>query len=381
MTEPRQLAVALAGFCAFLQLYAPQSLLPLFAGDFGVTPAAAGLVISASAFAVAITAPFAGALADRFGRRRMILGASFLLVVPALLIALSDSLDALVAWRFVQGLLLPPIFTVIVAYIGEEWPAEEVPAVIGLYTAAAALGGFMGRLLAGIAADLYGWRGAFVLMAAINLAGALALLRWLAPQRHFVPMEGLTASLRAMVAHFGNPRLLATFATGFCVLFCFVATFTYVSFHLAAPPFDLSPGALGAIFVVYLLGVVVTPVSGRGVVRFGRRRVALLAFLLWGCGIALTLVAALPAIVAGLALASASGFLIQALAAGFLATAGKTARSSAVGLYGTFYYVGGSIGGVLPGVAYAATGWAGVVAMVGAAVVLMAALTAWAWAK
>ncbi len=379
MSDARRLAVALVGLCAFLQLYAPQSLLPLFAGEFGASPAAASLTVSATTPAVALVAPFAGALADRIGRRRMIVGAVFVLALPTLLVATAGSLDELVLWRFLQGLLLPPIFAVAVAYIGEEWPADAVASVIGIYTAGAALGGFLGRFVAGIAADQLGWRAAFVVLAVIDLAGAAIIARYLPAERKFVPAASLAASLRAMGRHLANARLLATFAVGFAILFAFVAVFTYVSFHLAAPPHSLSPAALGSIFVVYLFGVVVTPSSGRAVMRFGRRRVAALAAVLWCAALALTLVASLPVIIAGLGLAAAAGFVCQALANGFLASAGGAGRSSAVGLYASTYYIGGSLGAVLPGPAYAAFGWPGCVALVIVALALMAALVLAAW--
>ena len=71
------------------------------------------------------------------------------------------------------------------------------------------------------------------------------------------------ASLRQMLAHLRNPKLLATYAVGFGVLFNFIATFTYLSFHLAAPPFNRSPAFLGSIFVVYLVGSVASLYLGR----------------------------------------------------------------------------------------------------------------------
>jgi len=379
MHDPRRLAVTLVGFCAFLQLYTPQSLLPTFAAEFGVGPAAVSALVSATTLAVAFAAPFAGAIADRFGRRRIILAAVFALVFPTLMLANSDTLGELVAWRFVQGLLLPPVFTVAVAYIGEEWPPGDVPSVVALYIAGSAFGGFLGRFVAGIVADHFGWRAAFGTLAAIDLAGALVILRFLPRETKFVATAGLAASFRAMGRHLRTPRLLATFAAGFGILFAFVSAFTYVNFHLAAPPFELSPGALGAIFVVYLLGVVVTPMSGRMVGRHGRRRVAVAALALWIASTALTLVPWLPAIIAGLALGAAGGFVIAALANGFLATSVTHGRSAAVGLFAFFYYIGGSVGGILPAPLYAALGWSGVVVLVIATLLLMAVAVTWAW--
>ena len=78
------------------------------------------MLITASTLAIALTAPFTGALADVLGRKRLITTAAFAVIVPTLIIALSSSVPQLVFWRFVQGLLLPPIFTVAVAYVGEE---------------------------------------------------------------------------------------------------------------------------------------------------------------------------------------------------------------------------------------------------------------------
>ena len=74
-----------------------------------------------------------------------------------------------------------------------------------------------------------------------------------------------------MLRHLRNPQLVATYAVGFGTLFNFIATFTYINFVLAAPPYSFSATLLGAIFFVYLLGAAVTPMTGRFIHRFGRR--------------------------------------------------------------------------------------------------------------
>jgi len=62
-------------------------------------------------------------------------------------------------------------------------------------------------------------------------------------EKRFVGSEGLVASGKQMLAHLRSGQLLATYAVGFGVLFNFILTFTYVSFHLAASPYNLSAGA------------------------------------------------------------------------------------------------------------------------------------------
>src|SRR5215471_4184245 len=132
----RPVAVALAGFCAFLDLYATQSLLPLLAREFAAGPGEVSLTVSAIIIAIALIAPFTGAVADVLGRKRVITAAMFALILPTLLIAAAGGLSAIIFWRFVQGLLLPPVFAVTVAYIGEEWSPAEATAMTGIYLAA-----------------------------------------------------------------------------------------------------------------------------------------------------------------------------------------------------------------------------------------------------
>ena len=65
--DRRRIAVAFCAIGAFLHLYAPQSVLPMMAREYGVGAADASLIITAGTLAVAFTAPFTGALSDVLG--------------------------------------------------------------------------------------------------------------------------------------------------------------------------------------------------------------------------------------------------------------------------------------------------------------------------
>jgi len=375
----RHLAVGLAGYCAFINLYSPQSIFPLLSGEFGATAAQVSTIITVSTLAVAVTAPFTGAVADVLGRKRVIVAAMFVLVAPTMMVAFSESLNALIFWRAVQGLVLPPIFAVTVAYIGDEWPREEATTAAGIYSSGSSLGGFSGRLVTGFLADLIGWRSGFMALAGIAFAGAIAVAFLLPPERKFVRSEGFLASGKQMLAHMRNKQLLATYAVGFGVLFNFIATFTYISFHLAAAPYNLSASWLGALFVVYLTGSVLTPLTGWAVGRFGRRRFMVRVIALWGLGIALTLAPSLPVIIAGLALCAGCGLICQAVSTGYVAITAKVGRSSAVGLYVTSFYGGGSFGAALGGVAWTYGAWPACVVLVAAMLAILAAIVLFGW--
>ena len=371
----RRVAVCLAGFSSFLNLYTPQAILPLIAGEFGVDVALTGRTVTAALVAVALVAPFAGAISDRVGRKRLIVGACLVLALPTLLVAGAQSLEAMLVWRFLQGLTLPFIFTVTVAYIGEETEEADSIRLAGIYGIGTILGGFSGRFVAGIAAELAGWRMGFAVIGAFTLLARLAAAVLLPAERRFRAQRGgLRVQLATWRDHFGNARLMATCAIGFFMLFSNVAIYTFVTLYLTAQPFGLSPAAMGGVFAVYLVGAATTAVATRLAIRFGRRATLGLVVGLAAAGLALTLVPTLAAVVAGLAMLSGGLLVVQTLALGFIGVAVGHGRSAAVGMYVTAYYVGGALGGVVPALAWSAAGWGGVVALVLPALAGIAAL-------
>jgi len=375
----RQFAVFLVGFCCFINLYSPQPILPLLSAEFGASAAEVANIVTAGTLSVALMAPFAGTVADVLGRKHVIVTAMLVLTIPTLMAAFASSLGSLVFWRFMQGLVMPPIFAVTIAYIGEEWPRREATTAAGIYSSGSSLGGFSGRLLTGILADAIGWRGGFAALAALTLVGALGVMFLLPREKNFVRSEGLIASGKQMLRHFRNKQLVATYAVGFGVLFNFIAIFTFISFRLAAPPYSLSASVLGLIFVVYLAGSALSPLSGWVVTRFGRRRFVVANLMVWMIGIALTLAGPLWLILLGLTLCAACGLLTQAISTGYVTITAQAGRSSAVGLYVTSFYLGGSFGGALGGAAWTLGGWPACAAMVAAMLLLMASVVYFAW--
>ncbi len=372
----RRIAVAIAGFATFINLYTPQAILPAIAGTFGAGPALTGLAITATLLAVALVAPFAGAVSDRLGRKRLITSACFILTVPALLIALSPNLPVLIGLRFAQGLLFPFIFTITVAYIGEECDGAEGVRASTSYAMGTIFGGFFGRFAAGVATDLAGWQAGFALVGLLTLFCAIGLALLLPRERRF---RAVSVGWAVWRMHLGNPRLIATCLIGAGMLFCMVAAFTYANFRLADAPYGLTPGQLGAVFTVYLLGLVTNPVASRLTIRFGRRATLMMCVGLSLCGLGLTLLDGLAVIIAGMALLSGGMFVVQTLSLGFIAARIPQAKSTAVGMYVTSYYVGGAAGGIFPAPLWRLFGWPGVAGLLLLVALAIVALARTAW--
>jgi MFS family permease len=372
-------AAMIAGACTFLNVYCTQPLLPFFQKFFHATEVQVSLTVGAVTLSVALMAPVIGMIAETLGRKKVIVPALFAMAVPTLLAATAQSLSALIFWRFMQGLFVPGVIAVIIAYINEEF-AGRTGAVMSAYVAGTVFGGFLGRFITGVIAAHGNWHAAFIVLGVLDLLGAMAVRQWLPLATHFVPAQHVFKSLGDTWGHLRNPRLLMICGMGFTVLFSLVGVFTYANFYLARPPFHLSTAGLGSVFFIYLFGCIVTPLAGRFLDRNGFRRTALLAVGMSLGGLLLTLVDWLPAVIAGLAIFSSGIFVSQASATVLTGQVADRARSSAAGLYVTFYYAGGSVGTALPAWFWLNGGWPGCVGLF-AAVSLVTLALGWIGGK
>ena len=379
--HPHPLLFAALGTLVFLNVYAPQSLLPVLAQEFGAGAAQVGFVVGATTLAMALASPLVGVLADALGRRGVVVWAFALLTVPAVLAVFAPTLATLNAARFVQGLLIPGVMVALNAFIAEEVPPAGRARALTLYVTGTVLGGFLGRFLAGLVAVRWGWHAAFWLLALASLAGFFLARAGLPPERHFTPQRNVRGVLEGLRAHLRNPALLATCAVGFLILFTLVGLFNTLTLRLAAPPYALNTAQTGLIFAVYLLGVVITPVAGPLLALRGPRIALLTAVGASLAGLLLTLATPLPVIIVGVAAGACGVFLAQSAALSAVQRGVTRARSLASGLYHAAYYGGAAAASVLGGHAYEIGGWPTVVLLVTGSMALAGVVGLLGWRK
>jgi YNFM family putative membrane transporter len=370
----RTVIVALTAFLTLVDLFATQALLPALAQAYAVSPAAMGLAVNACTLGMAVSSLAVAVLGSRIERRRGIWISLALLAVPTLLLSVAPNLIAFAALRIAQGIFMAAAFALMLAYLGEHLTARTSATAFAAYVTGNVASNLIGRLFASAIADHLGLAVSFSVFALLNLSGAL-LVYCTVPQTVSLAARRTKGS-RAWIDHLRNRPLLAGFGIGFCILFAFIGTFTYVNFVLAAPPFQLGMMSLGFVYLVFLPSIVTTPLGGRAVARFGARTTLWSALAIAGVGLPLLLMPALAAVVTGLALIGVGTFLAQAAATGFIGAAAPTDRALASGLYLASYFLGGLVGSAVLGQLYVAVGWAASVAGIGIALALAALLTA-----
>lgn len=364
-----RLALYAGTIVAYADMYVTQPILPLLSREFGVGAARAGLTVSAVVLAIAAASSFYGPLSDALGRRRVMVAAVTLLAVATLACAFAPSFPALLALRAAQGLLVPGMTAVSVAYAGDRLGPRDLAPVVAGIIGASVIGGLVGRVVAGAIAAHLGWRAPFVAFAA--LTGVAAWLLWRGLQAGVaVERRSVVAAWTGMLSHLRDPRLVGAYLVGGALFFGWIGIFTYLPFHLSAPPYGLSTGAVSSVYLVYAAGIVASPIAGRLSGRIAPRTLIAAGLAVEAAGMIALLAGPLPLLVIGLVVMVLGTFTAQAIAPAFVNVTARTAKGGASALYLTSYYVGGTLGSTLPGLAFQGLGWSGVVVTCAAAVVV-----------
>jgi MFS transporter, YNFM family, putative membrane transport protein len=371
----RNLVIGLIAFLTVVDLFATQAILPSLTRAYGVSPAAMGLAVNASTIGMAVAGLAVALFSRRVERRRGILASLLALAIPTALLASAPDLAVFTALRVVQGLLMATAFGLTLAYLGEECRAADAAGAFAAYITGNVASNLIGRLISAGVADHFGLAANFYAFAVLNLGGA-ALVHFSLARSAPPSLAGSTGrvALAALAAHLGNPALRAAFAIGFCILFAFIGTFTYVNFVLVRPPFGLGMMSLGFVYLVFAPSIVTTPLAGGIARRLGTRPSLWAALAVAGAGLPLMLMPSLGAVLAGLVLAGAGTFLAQATATGFVGRAATADRGSASGLYLACYFLGGLAGTAALGQIFDRLGWPACVGGIGLALLAAALL-------
>jgi predicted MFS family arabinose efflux permease len=372
----RTLVIGLTAFLTVVDLFATQAILPTLTRAYGVTPAAMGLAVNACTLGMAGAGLVTSLFSRRIERRSGILISLAVLSIPTALLSLAPDLIVFAMLRIVQGVCMASAFTLTLAYLGEEYSATDAAGAFAAYITGNVASNLIGRLLSAGLAEHLGLAWNFWFFAALNLAGA-ALVYFTVARATPMTASGATArtAFSAWIEHLRSPRLRAAFGIGFCILFAFIGTFTYVNFVLVRQPLLLGPMQLGFVYFVFLPSVITTLLAGRFVHRFGIRATLWGSLGLAGAGLPLLLMPHVPAVLMGMILVAIGTFFAQATATGFVSRAATADRGAASGIYLASYFSGGLIGTAVLGPIFDRAGWRACVAGIAVSLVVAALLT------
>jgi len=260
--------------------------LPLFLYDLGVDKSSVNLwagVVHSSAFLVgAIMAPLWGMLADKFGKRKMVIRAGLSLAIIYALIAFVQTPWQLVGVRMMHGFVggFVPASMSIVAMIA---PKEKLGWSLGMMQAGTMTGGILGPLFGGLLAEAFGMRRSFIVAAVIIFAAALAVIFWVKEDRS--GETSAKAKDKQPVTYrmaFRNRTLIYLLL----ILVVFQLSLNMIQPLLSLHIADLQGGEKGAVLsaglvlsLIGIAGIIASPIWGRLGEKKGHYRILILCLL------------------------------------------------------------------------------------------------------
>jgi len=370
-------ALTCAGIATFAQLYSPQGVLPRIAENLQVRPDQAALLISAATIGLALGVLPWSWLADRLGRVKAMKTSLIVATACGFAVTACPTFEGILVLRALEGFALGGLPAAAIAYLNEEVHPSHAGMAAAIYVSGTTVGGLAGRVVSVPVADAFGWRTAILVVTLLGAVATLAFVLSIPAPRGFKPDARARMPLLAAIKLNLRPDMLVLFAQAFLLMGGLVAVYNYMTFHLEAPPFSLTPATISLLLFSYLAGTVSASWAGGRVRRHGRLKVLCGAIAVMVSGAVLLLSPLAAVFVVGLVMFTAGFFAAHAIAAGWVGHRATVGRSQAASLYNLFYYAGSSFFGWFCGLVFVSLGWAATVFTVMGMAVLAAALVLW----
>jgi len=340
-------------------LYAPQPLLPLFADLYGLSEAAAGLLMTVTMLPLAL-APLSYGYLLGFIRPIQVLRFSLLLLaVMTWMTGLTESFNQLLVVRFLQGLIIPASLTAVMAFLANS--VEEggsLQTAMSLYVTATISGGFVGRLLAGMSTDFVDWRIFFFVLSGL-LAACFFMIK---PDETRRGVEVRATEVADDSTWLMVRSCIPVYLAIFCLFFVFCGTLNYLPFRTVELAGTRSGFLTGIMYCGYITGIVTSLAAGKIVQRAGSDVVVMIVgnilFLVFLTAMLLPSTVILFILIFPFCGAM---FLVHSIASAAVNRRAGKRSGLASGLYVSSYYGGGILGSYLPGLVFEHSGWGAMV--------------------
>lgn len=353
MDKQRTLIIIFTTVMTFSALYAPQPVQPIIMEYFNVSQSKSALLTTVTMFPLSIAPIFYGYMLESVSAKKMLLVSISVLAVCQFVFFVSDSFNLLVLLRFVEGLAIPAVLTGIMTYISVMTTKDNVQRIMAIYISSTILGGFSGRFFSGIISYYTNWRVMFLILG-ISLTASIFMLIRLEDNRASMAKMHLNAAFEVLRAK----GFLVLYMMIFSMFFMFAAVLNFIPYRLR----EINPASnsmlIGVMYTGYIMGIVTSLNSLRLIRLFGNE----LNTVFTGLGIfMLSLILFVSSDIwvmfAGMFIFCAGMFMTHTVASGYVNKLADSNKGVTNGLYVAFYYCGGTLGSILPGLVYESYGW------------------------
>lgn len=345
-------------FCAGLTLcvmYGVQPIQPVFMEILGISKFEASLFTTSILVPLAIASIVYGYILEKFSIKKILVFAFFAFGVLELMFAFCNDYYFLLNIRGLQGLIAPAALTGIMSYISTTTSKENVASAIGVYVGITILGGFIGRFLSGLSYDIFGsWRVFFAILGVVLLMSAFMLTK-ISSKVSVSPVKPKLGDIFKILKFRSNALIVAYI---FCLFFSFTAVLNFLPFELNRLDGGFNGTKTGLIYFGYFIGVLVAFNVNRIVVFFGNAPKAMfIGAIIFITGLFFLEFDKFWIIFCAMLVVCFGNFIGHSIASGYINRINDTHKGIANGLYVSIYYLGGSLGSIVPSFIYTQYGW------------------------
>ena len=331
----------------FSTIYTPQAILPTLEKVFDISIIETNSLLFGMIFTLMIATPFYIIVSNHWEKKKIMVYATFFLFIAVAISAFATNFYVLLFSRILQGIFIPGITAIMLSYVQDIYPDKHRGLGMGIYMAATSFGAVIGRLLAGWITSLYSWRIAFATFAILLLIALISMIYGL-PSDKKKNIKKKIIMKENILNYISNLQIISILIIPSVVFFSFMAITTFATYHLAKPPFNLSSGELGNLFLVLLIGVFVSPIAGKYSDTIGRVKILFFGIFVLIIGILLSLIQSYLFVIIGIGLVTVGMFSVQSVVPTYLGDLVPNDRATLAILYQTFFYFGGALGTLIP---------------------------------
>jgi len=353
MDRVKLLIIIFSTILTFSALYAPQPVQPIIMEYFGVSQSRSALLTTATMFPLSIAPIIYGYMLESVSAKKMLISSLFILAICQFIFFMSNSFGLLIVLRVIEGLSIPAILTGIMTYISTMTSKDNVQKIMAIYISSTILGGFSGRFFSGLISYYTNWRMMFLILG-LSLLVATALIGKLGDNKAAVAKM----NMRAVFEVLSLRRFTVTYIMIFSMFFMFAAVLNFIPFRLREINPASSSMLIGVMYTGYIMGIVTSLTSMRLIkILKGETNVIFAGLSIFLLSLVLFVSKDVYVMFLGMFIFCAGMFMTHTVASGYLNKLADKNKGVTNGLYVAFYYSGGTLGSILPGLIYENYSW------------------------
>lgn len=351
-------------------MYITQPLQPLFSKEFDVPIAKASFLTSIILLPLALAPIFYGYLLEKSSPKKILIFSLSCLGILQILISLVETYELFLGVRFLQALFIPAVLTTILTVL-TRIDQQNIQKYVSIYVASGVVGGLAGRLFGGYFATVYSWQSAFLILGILVLLGAYLVSRLeSSPRANLIKLTP-----RDILDHLQDRRYALLFFTVFILFFSFQAILNFLPFRAKELNPEIKESMIGLLYMGYAIGVVVSLLAGRITKWLGSKEIAIVFGLsIFALSTTLTLSSQFAWLIGSIFVLCAGMFIAHSILSSLTNSISPEKKGIVNGLYLAFYYAGGTIGSIAPGVIYKHFGWSAFALFIGGMLLFSASL-------